>query len=105
MMKIKLLAFDLDGTLLHPILNDRLIADEYVKMLQDFYDSGVSLCIVTGRGINFATKIEKIIDRKCYKVCFNGAYIPDFECFYPVDIDIVRGLYQSEHKVLFFSKV
>lgn len=103
-MKIKLLAFDLDGTLLHPILNDKLVCDEYVRMLQDFYDSGISLCIVTGRGINFATRIENEIGRKCYKVCFNGAYVPECDYFSSIDKCVVKDLYDSNHRVLFFDK-
>lgn len=103
-MKTKLLAFDLDGTLLHPILSDKLISDEYIKMLQDFYDSGISLCIVTGRGINFATKVEKNIGRRCYKVCFNGAYVPECNYFSSINRHVVKELYNTDDRILFFDK-
>ena len=102
-MKNKLIAFDLDGTLLYPILKTRLISYRYVKMLQDYYDSGVSLCIVSGRGIDFANKIEKAIGRPCHYIGFNGTLIPSINLYAYIDKDTIHKISEYNYNTLYYS--
>ena len=102
-MKNKLIAFDLDGTLLHPILKTRLVSKRYVSMLQDYYDSGVSLCIVSGRGIDFANKIEEAIGRKCHYIGLNGTLIPSIGLYEYIDFEVVYQIEKYDYKMLYFT--
>ena len=79
-MKYKILALDLDGTLLSS--KRRKISKENVQALSQFIDNGGSVCFVTGRSLtssrivadNFYKKTGKKIK---YIACLNGTLIFD----------------------------
>lgn len=72
-------------------------------MLQDYYDSGASLCIVSGRGIDFAEKIERAIGRKCHYIGLNGTLIPSIDLYECIDKSIVRRIDEYDYKMLYYS--
>lgn len=76
---IKLLAVDLDGTLLYPKKYISLISRQNKKFLQEFASSGGIICCVTGRNPRFKKKIEKKIKNKVYYIGCNGAFNIDKE--------------------------
>ncbi len=69
---IKVLATDLDGTLLKPIDKHNLIAKENIKYLESFYGD---IVIVSGRGPKFCAKVCNKLKIEHHFVAHNGAVI------------------------------
>jgi HAD superfamily hydrolase (TIGR01484 family) len=80
MTKYKLLAIDLDGTLLSKL---KQVSKANLEALKQYINNGGTPVITTGRSIVSVSKIVNRIDRFCkgkseYAICFNGAYIKNF---------------------------
>ena len=76
-MKIKLVAVDLDGTLL---TDKREITTEVFEAVQDAKKAGVKVVITTGRPISGVQKILqelKLTDPGDYVITFNGGLVQD----------------------------
>lgn len=76
MRKVKLIAMDLDGTL----LNDRKEITQYtVETLRKIREQNIILVISSGRMMEAINKFQAAIGLKCYRSSMNGAYIVDEE--------------------------
>ena len=77
LMNIKLVAVDLDGTLL---TDNREITSEVFEAVQDAKRAGVKVVITTGRPISGVQKILqelKLTDPGDYVITFNGGLVQD----------------------------
>lgn len=70
--KFKLVCIDLDGTLLS---DDKEISIENIKTIQEAINSGVKICIATGRIYKFVDHIKDKISNKIEVIASNGALI------------------------------
>ena len=74
-MPIKIIATDLDGTLMSP---DHLTVTERTKnALKSAHDKGVKISIATGRALNFTNGVTEQIPFADYVICSNGASVYD----------------------------
>lgn len=74
-MSIKIIATDLDGTLMAP---DHLTVTERTKnALQSARDNGIKIAIATGRALNFTQGVTKQVPFADYVICSNGASVYD----------------------------
>lgn len=74
-MEIKLIASDLDGTLMAP---DHLtVAERTQKALWSAHEKGVKIAIATGRALSFTEGVTAQIPFADYVVCSNGASVYD----------------------------
>jgi len=71
---IKLIALDLDNTLLEKDLN---IAEKTLKLLQQCADKGVEIVIATGRLFYSAEKYARQIGPKTKVLCYNGCLVTE----------------------------
>lgn len=69
---IKLLATDLDGTLLR---NHDAVKEDDVSALQRIVDHGVAVCFASGRILPEMKKLMERIEVKCHAVTHNGAMV------------------------------
>lgn len=74
-MAIKIIATDLDGTLMAP---DHLTVTERTKAaLKSAHDKGIKISIATGRALNFTNGVTSQIPFADYVICSNGASVYD----------------------------
>lgn len=74
-MAVKIIATDLDGTLMAP---DHITVTERTKQaLLDAHESGVKIAVATGRALNFTEGVTKQIPFADYVICSNGASVYD----------------------------
>ncbi len=74
-MAIKIIATDLDGTLMAP---DHLTVTERTKnALKSAHDKGIKITIATGRALNFTSGVTTQIPFADYVICSNGASVYD----------------------------
>ncbi|MEZ7892098.1 MAG: Cof-type HAD-IIB family hydrolase [Candidatus Wallbacteria bacterium] len=71
---IKLVAFDMDGTLLP---DNKEITDYTLRTLKRMDELGFKICICSGRSFNGVYKYKEIRHLIDYYVCFEGSYIVD----------------------------
>lgn len=110
MEKIKLIAVDLDGTL----LNSRSeISPATLKILKELASKNIKLVLATGRPTNSLKRFVKLIGNTTaddYSISFNGARILSNKDFSPLDkkdiaYDVVRRAYalSVQEQVSFFA--
>ena len=75
-MKYKLIAFDLDGTLLH---DDKTIAARSLRVLQAAFEAGAQIVPATGRIYKVIPAALKLQPFSRYFITINGAYVFDAE--------------------------
>ena len=74
-MAIKIIATDLDGTLMAP---DHITVTPRTKQaLFDAHEKGVKITVATGRALNFTEGVTKQIPFADYVICSNGASVYD----------------------------
>lgn len=74
-MAIKIIATDLDGTLMAP---DHLTVTERTKSaLTAAHEKGVKIAVATGRALNFTAGVTKQVPFADYVICSNGASVYD----------------------------
>lgn len=80
----KILAVDLDGTLMYPKKLTRCISKRNCKFLQKWYDAGNRIVIITSRSSMFLQRLEKEINRPfdyiatgSSLICIDGKIIRD----------------------------
>lgn len=74
-MSIKIIATDLDGTLMSP---DHITVTPSTKQaLFDAHNSGVKIAVATGRALSFTEGVTKQIPFADYVICSNGASVYD----------------------------
>ncbi|NLY90591.1 MAG: HAD family phosphatase [Firmicutes bacterium] len=108
MPKLKLLAFDLDGTLLK---EDKTIGQETRKMLNTLQQAGVQIAFVTGRMYHFTAPIQDLLGFPVHFVCTDGAYLrpigwtePRLATVAPAVTKTVLSMLQDElHRVYLIS--
>lgn len=91
MDKIKIIATDLDGTILY---NGKFVNDEVINNFRKLQKDGYLLTIVTGQSYVTAAKyaLELNIDKYFNKIiCQNGAYITTVDKFRPEKIEIINS--------------
>lgn len=74
MSRIRLVAFDLDGTLLN---RDRELSDANRKALQKAHDEGLIICLASGRAIATILPFAEMLEIAGPIVSCNGAYVVD----------------------------
>lgn len=74
---IKLLAIDLDGTLLYPKNYITLLSKKNASFCKNFIEQGGKIIFVTGRNATLKETLEKKIGKKVDYFCFNGTYLLD----------------------------
>jgi HAD superfamily hydrolase (TIGR01484 family) len=99
MLKYKLLAVDLDGTLLS---KSKRISTNNLDALQRYTSNGGTCVVMTGRSITSAERYTKQIDdfaqnQSKYIIALNGAYIKNLltgeTITNLIDADIVKDIY------------
>lgn len=75
-MKVKLIAFDLDGTLLH---DDKTVAARSLRALQRAWEAGALIVPATGRIFKVIPAALKLQPFSRYFITVNGAYVCDAE--------------------------
>ena len=74
-MSIKLLASDLDGTLMS---SDHItVAQRTKNALWSAHEKGIKIAIATGRALNFTAGVTAQVPFVDYVVCSNGASVYD----------------------------
>lgn len=74
-MSVKIIATDLDGTLMSP---DHLTVSERTKKaLLEAHKKGIKIAIATGRALKFTEGVTKQIPFVDYVICSNGANVYD----------------------------
>jgi len=71
-MKYKLLATDMDGTLLK---NNKKISEKNIKALEIASNNGIEIVIATGRSYSTLKKYTDLFSFDCYLITNNGAVI------------------------------
>ncbi|MCG9895619.1 MAG: Cof-type HAD-IIB family hydrolase [Fimbriimonadaceae bacterium] len=71
---IRLAALDMDGTLLGP---DRRLAPEVVAAVREARDSGVTICLASGRAPATLFTFQDELEIRGPLVCSNGAFVLD----------------------------
>ena len=71
----KVLAIDLDGTLLYPYSNKHRISSKNVKFLQHWIDAGNRVALVSSRDSKFLRSLEEDIGRPIDVIAGIGAHI------------------------------
>lgn len=70
--KYKLVCIDLDGTLLN---DNKEISLENINIIKEAINSGIIVCITTGRVLKFANRYNDILDIKIPTIASNGGVI------------------------------
>ena len=71
MRKLRMLALDLDGTLLR---EDKTIGQPTRKLLTELYQAGVEIAFVTGRMYHYTAPIQDLLGFPVHFVCTDGAF-------------------------------
>ncbi|MBA2133178.1 HAD family hydrolase [Capillibacterium thermochitinicola] len=71
MGKLRMLALDLDGTLLR---EDKTISQPTRKMLTALHQAGVEIAFVTGRMYHFTVPIQDLLGFPVHYICTDGAF-------------------------------
>ena len=93
----KLVAVDLDGTLLNPY---GIVTENTKKAIKDTMEKGIDIILTSGRPIDSIKAIAKEIDSKNYFIAGNGAIIYDI----PKD-EIIYEKFLSKEKILEIIKI
>ena len=72
---IKMIATDLDGTLLHPKRPFTLVSRQNLKFLQGFVSAGGKVTLITGRDTSFCAKIIRKLNVPCDIISYTGSVI------------------------------
>src|SRR5690554_5905849 len=70
--KIKMIAMDLDGTLLS---SDKSLGEISKRVLTKLYNKGVIITLSTGRVFHHAQPVSKLLSLPAHLICVDGAYI------------------------------
>lgn len=94
---IKMLAIDLDGTLLQ---DDLKISSQDRRAIERARKKGVKVVIATGRMYSTTVKYARTLELDTPLICFNGAYITDIENkvkleHYLISMDYARRIHQE----------
>lgn len=116
-MKYKMIAMDLDGTLLP---ENQYISEKNIAAIKAAFDLGVRVTISTGRMYASARIFTEVLPANISMICLNGAYIMDSDSMDPIYvrpmkekdiIDIIRicklynaGLHFYSHDTIFAEK-
>src|SRR5690606_1933256 len=71
MRKLRMLALDLDGSLLK---EDKTISLPTRKLLTALHQAGVEIAFVTGRMYHFTTPIQELLGFPVHYICTDGAF-------------------------------
>lgn len=71
----KVIATDLDGTLLYPKKRLRMISSKTLKFIRRFIDDGGKVVLVSGRNSAYLKKVQQKIDRPCDMIGCNSSFI------------------------------
>lgn len=86
-MKIKIIATDLDGTLMAP--DHMSITPRTMKALTDAHDAGVKLAISTGRALSLIGDVRKKLPFVDYIIYSNGAGVYDCKAQKNIDNELI----------------
>ncbi|WP_152968611.1 Cof-type HAD-IIB family hydrolase [Rossellomorea vietnamensis] len=106
MKDIKLIALDMDGTLVN---HEGEVSPENEQAIQRAKEKGIHVVLSTGRSLFTCRDISDELGRSSYLVTVNGGEIYDHEYNLvdriPLDIDLVKQLWElkEEHDVYFWS--
>ncbi len=71
----RLIASDLDGTLLYPKRQFTLVNGSNKRFIRYFYQLGGQFVIASGRGLPFCKKIGRSLKVPCHYIAYNGALV------------------------------
>ena len=89
----KLLAVDLDGTLLYPKQLFRCISRRNCKFLQNWYDQGNRIVLITSRSASFIERLKKEIQRPFDYIAVGSAQIS-------VDGNLIRDVAMDNNAII-----
>lgn len=98
-MKPKLIALDLDGTLMG---KDRVIARRTRRAMQRAMDQGCLVAMATGRAFSSAARFAKDLELNALLICYQGAMIRDYRDGATVYADTIP--LDSAREVIAFSQ-
>ncbi len=93
----KLIAIDLDGTLLN---SNGIVSNETKKILQEIIDKNIKIVLTSGRMIDSIKTISEEIGRQKYLIAGNGAIVYDVE-----KCQILYKNFLSKEKILNVIKI
>lgn len=105
-MDIRLIALDMDGTLVN---HEGEVSPENAQAIQRAKEKGIHVVLSTGRSLFTCRDISDELGRSSYLVTVNGGEIYDHEYnlvdSIPLDLDLVKQLWKlkEEHDVYFWS--
>ena len=104
----KLLAVDLDGTPLYPKKLFRCISRRNCKFLQNWYDKGNRIVLITSRSASFIDRLTKEIKRPfdyiavgSAQICVDGKIIRDISMDNKAIVEILNTINKQYHPVAF----
>ena len=108
MRKLRMLALDLDGTLLR---EDKTISQLTRKLLTELYQAGVEIAFVTGRMYHFTAPIQDLLGFPVHYICTDGAFfqprgweVPHLKTVAPtVTQAVLSSMADDLHGVYLFS--
>lgn len=104
----KVLATDLDGTLMYPAHLFRCIPKKNVTFLRKWIDSGNKLVLITSRGPEYMDRLKKEIQRDFDYITYtssyivaNGKVIKDVSIDYETMKDITDRIFHTYHPIAY----
>lgn len=95
---IKLIATDLDGTLLYPKKKIKLVIKKNIQFLQDYINDGNRVVVVSGRNFPIAKRLMKKLKARIDMIACNGSVIfqdGKIASEFPLKYDEVIKIYQD----------
>lgn len=95
---IKIIATDLDGTLLYPKSLFHVVPRKNVKFVRKFVKNGGTLVLISGRTDEIAKKLRKIFNCSIDMIACNGTLVLQDDsiiCDNPIDFDILEEIYND----------
>ncbi len=108
MYKLRMIALDLDGTLLR---DDKTISQPTRKLLAELHRADVEIAFVTGRMYHFTAPIQDLLGFPVHYICTDGAFFqprgweePHFKTVAPaVTQAVLSALADERHGLYLFS--
>lgn len=96
---IKLIASDLDGTLLYPKRQFTLVHGSNKRFVRYFHQIGGQFVIASGRGVQFCQKIARSLKVPCHIIAYNGALVMANETIIDESLIAQKDILEIDHMI------